>query len=43
LATEEFIPVADVVLENFVIIKKNPEWEDPKEIVKANQRKGSKL
>jgi len=43
LATDEFIPVADVVLENFVIIKKNPEWEDPKEIVKANQRKGSKL
>ena len=42
MATEEYIPVADVVLENFVIIKNNPAWEDPKEIIKANKRKDSK-
>ena len=37
LATEEFIPVSDVVLENFVIIKNNPEWEDPKELMKRDR------
>lgn len=26
LATDEYIPVADVVLENVVILKKNPEF-----------------
>ena len=27
IAEEEYIPVSNIVLENFVIVKKNPEFE----------------
>lgn len=31
LATDEYIPVADVILENVVILKKNPEFVEEEE------------
>jgi len=37
LGTEELIPVADVVMENFVILKKNPDYVE--ETVGANKKK----
>ena len=27
LATDEYVPLTDIVMENFVILKKNPEYE----------------
>ena len=41
LGTEEFIPITNIVLENFVIIKKNPEWEDPAEALKDQRKQRS--
>lgn len=38
LGTEEFMPVSDIVLENFVILKKNPDY-NPEEEVKPKHKK----
>lgn len=38
LGTEEFIPVSDIVLENFVILKKNPNY-NLEEDVKPKHKK----
>jgi len=38
LGTEEFIPVSDIVLENIVILKKNPNY-NPEEEVKPKHKK----
>ena len=32
LASEEFIPIQDIVLENFVILRKNPDYVAEEEI-----------
>ena len=38
LGTEELIPVSDIVLENFVILKKNPNY-NPEEEIKPKHKK----
>ena len=34
LATEEYLPVEESVLENIVIVKKNPDYKEPKDAKK---------
>jgi 26S proteasome regulatory subunit N1 len=34
LGTEEFVPVTDCVLENIIIIKKNPDYKEPEKVRK---------
>jgi 26S proteasome regulatory subunit N1 len=41
LATEEYMMLGDVVLEGFIILKKNPEYEKEKEALKAQRKKTS--
>lgn len=41
LATEEYVPVANVELEGFIIVKKNPEFE--KEQAKQKNRKKTSM
>lgn len=39
LGTEEYIPYCDMVLENFVVLKKNPNYNPEEENVKVRHKK----